>query len=482
MLTLYNTLAHKKQKFNPISGKQVNMYSCGPTVYSVAHIGNFRAYLAQDILKRALLHEGYIIKHVMNITDVGHLVGDANLGEDKIKLAAEKEHKTARDVANFYTKIFLKDMKLFCIIEPERMPKATDHIPEMLALIQSLDDKQYLYTAETGIYFDTSRLKDYGKLSKMTFAKLSRYLKAGVRVERASGLKNITDFAVWRFRKRESESDMIWDSQWGQGFPGWHIECSAMSLKYLGNTFDIHCGGIDHIPIHHTNEIAQSEAVTGQQFVNYWFHNNFLTVDGMKMAKSLRNIYSLGDLMEKGFKPADVRYMLISGHYRKKLNFTIEALENVSNTVRGIYLFMQRLKEIKGKGDGTREFAKKVSAAQKGFFRAINNDLNVPAALSYMHLLVSEANKRSYVGSLGAKDAKLVAKVMLDFDSILGLGLEEHYLNAQKKIPPEAMRLIDEREAARRSKEFKHADSIRAELKEKFGITIEDTKDGVKWH
>ncbi|MDE1845803.1 MAG: cysteine--tRNA ligase [Candidatus Micrarchaeota archaeon] len=482
MLFLYNTLAHKKQKFEPIKAKAVSMYACGPTVYSAPHIGNFRAYLEQDILRRTLQHEGYKVTHVVNITDVGHLVGDANLGEDKVKLAAEREHKSARAVADFYTGEFTKDLEQLNILTPSVMPKATDHIKEMLSLIEALDKKGYLYKVPTGIYFDTSKFKEYGKLAKMTFEKLNKYLKAGARVERAAGLKNITDFAVWRFRKRESADDMVWDSKWGEGFPGWHIECSAMSMKYLGETFDIHCGGIDHIPIHHTNEIAQSEAATGKKFVNYWVHNNFLTVDGGKMAKSVGNIYTISQLVEKGYSPIAVRYLLISAHYRKKINFTLEALSNSANTLNGIYSFLQRLSSLESSAPLDKEFKMLAEEAHSKFFKDLNNDLNLPAALSAMHNLITETNRKMGHDLLSKADAKLVLEMMLELDSILGLQFEKNSKQDKKEIKGKIEKLIEERENARKAKDFKKSDEIRELLKNKYKIVIEDTKDGIRWH
>ncbi|MDE1850917.1 MAG: cysteine--tRNA ligase [Candidatus Micrarchaeota archaeon] len=481
MLLIYNTLARKKQAFKPQKKGMVSIYSCGPTVYSAPHIGNMRTYLEQDILKRALLHEGYKVNHVLNITDVGHLVGDANLGEDKVKLAAEREHKSARQVADFYTAEFERDISQLNILPPNTMPKATAHISEMLALTERLDKKKYLYRVHTGIYFDTSKFKRYGKLTGMTFAKLNKYLKAGARVERASGIKNITDFAVWRLRERQQVDEMIWDSQWGEGFPGWHIECSAMSMKYLGETIDIHCGGIDHIPIHHTNEIAQSEAATGKKFVNYWVHTNFLTVEGRKMAKSIGNVYTISDLVKKGFSPMAIRYALISAHYRKKLNFTFDSIANVTKTLNGIYAFLQRLSEIKASGPSDPKFAKAIRDAEKKFFGEVENDLNIPGALSAMHSLISEANRKIENGGLKAKQAKDVLAAMLEFDQILGLGFEKH---SRPRAEPDSdiKKLIAERESAREERDFKRSDEIRKLLKEKYKIILEDTKEGVRWH
>jgi cysteinyl-tRNA synthetase len=455
------------------------MYTCGPTVYWFAHIGNMRTYVQEDILKRTLLHNGYKVKHVMNITDVGHLVGDSNIGEDKIKLEARKEHKSAYEVARFYEEAFVRDIKRLNIIMPDIMPRATEHINEMLALIKKLDEKGYLYKVSTGIYYDTSKFKDYGKLTGMSFEELNKYLKAGARVERAAGIRNTTDFAVWRFAKAD-EKEMVWDSEWGRGFPGWHIECSAMSMKYLGEHFDIHCGGIDHIPIHHTNEIAQSEAATGKKFVNYWLHVSFLTVNNMKMAKSLGNIYTVQDIIDKGYSPLSLRFFLLSSHYRSQQNFTFEALENADKTLKSIYNFIREMNAVKEEKEFDKGVEKELEKFHTQFFEELNNDLNTPNALKEMHALISYENKRLSEGKVGASEAKRVIEIMLDFDTILGLDLKKEL--EEKKLPDEVEKLIEERERARKEKDFDKADRIRKEIEEKYNIIIEDTKTGVKWH
>ncbi|MFI5412306.1 MAG: class I tRNA ligase family protein, partial [Candidatus Micrarchaeales archaeon] len=291
MLKLYNSLTHKKQTFKPIKDKHVGMYTCGVTVYYSPHIGNMKKYVMDDILKRVLLHNGYTVTQIENITDVGHLVSDADTGEDKMKIAAEREHKSMKDIADMYTKMFLKDSELLNVLKPDVMPRATEHIKDMLDLLEVLDKKGFLYKAENGIYFDTSKFKNYGKLTGMSFKQLNEQQKGGARIEEVKGKKRITDFAVWRFAHGD-EKEMIWESKFGRGFPGWHLECSTMSMKYLGNHFDIHTGGIDHLPIHHPNEIAQSEAATGEPLANYWIHYEFLVVDNTKMSKSIGNIYT----------------------------------------------------------------------------------------------------------------------------------------------------------------------------------------------
>ncbi len=478
-MRIYNTLGRKVQTFRSIKKGSVGLYTCGPTVYWFAHIGNMRTYIQEDILKRTLIHNGYNVKHVMNITDVGHLVGDASIGEDKIKLEAKKEHKSAYDVARFYENAFVKDLKRLNVIMPDVMPRATEHIKEMLELIKKLDEKGYLYKVSTGIYYDTSKFKRYGELTGMSFEQLNKYLKAGARVERAAGLRNITDFAVWRFAKEE-EKEMVWDSEWGRGFPGWHIECSAMSMKYLGEHFDIHCGGIDHIPIHHTNEIAQSEAATGKKFVNYWVHIAFLTVNGMKMAKSLGNVYTVQDIVDKGYSPIALRFFLLSSHYRSQQNFTFEALDNSAKTLNSIYNFLRNLNAIKRGGEEDKEAAQELKKCRKEFFDEMNNDLNTPGALKGMHALISYENRRIGEDKVTASEAKHAIEIMLDFDSILGLEFRREL--EEKKLPEEVAKLIEEREAARKERNFEKADSIRKEIEEKYNIIIEDTKEGVKWH
>ncbi|MGC8888865.1 MAG: cysteine--tRNA ligase [Candidatus Micrarchaeia archaeon] len=477
-LKIYNTLGRRVQNFKSIHKGEVGLYTCGPTVYWFAHIGNMRTYVQEDLLKRVLIHNGYKVKHVMNITDVGHLVGDSSIGEDKVKLEARKEHKSAYDVARFYEEAFVKDIKRLNIIMPDVMPRATEHIEEMLKLIKKLDEKGYLYEVSTGIYYDTSKFKRYGELTGMTFEELNKYLKAGARVERAAGLRNITDFAVWRFAKK-GETEMVWDSEWGRGFPGWHIECSAMSMKYLGEHFDIHCGGIDHIPIHHTNEIAQSEAATGKKFVNYWVHIAFLTVNNMKMAKSLGNIYTVQDIIDKGYSPLALRFFLLSSHYRSQQNFTFEALESAANTLKSIYNFLRALNSAKEEKKPEKEALQEIEKRRKAFFDELDNDLNMPNALKEMHALISYENRRLGEGKVGKEEAKKAIEAMLEFDTILGLDFAKEL--KERELPEEVKKLIEEREIARKEKNFEKADMIRSEIEKRFGIIIEDTKEGVKW-
>ncbi len=476
-MKLYNTLTRKKMEFKPISS-EVRIYSCGPTVYGNAHVGNLRAYIVSDTLKRVLQHLSYKVRHVMNVTDVGHLVGDGSLGEDKLKQAARSEHKSAKQVAEEYERLFLIDMKKLNIERPSVIARATAHIPQILVLIDKLDALGYLYKLNTGIYFDTSKFKGYGELAGMSFEQLNDSLIAGARVERPSGTRNITDFAVWRFSPKE-EKEMVWESRYGRGFPGWHIECSAISMEYLGNHFDIHTGGVDHIMIHHQNEIAQSESATGEKFVNFWVHNEFLKVNGRKMSKSLHNIYTLEDLGKSGISPEGYKYFVLSGHYRSIMNLTTESLQNAEKTLNGIYNFIERVSAAGTEGRIDKALEKEVNTARDRFFSWMENDMNTPEALSSMHALISAVNRRASSSRLSDKDSALIINAMVEMDSVLGLSFEKHA--AIKSIAPAAMKLINEREDARAQKDFKKADRLRNELAESFGIIVEDGKDGPVW-
>ncbi len=477
-LFLFNTLTRKKEEFRPLEDKKVKLYTCGPTVYDYAHIGNLRAYVFEDILRRVLELNGYEVLHVMNITDVGHLTSQADEGEDKVEMSARKQKKTAWEIAEFYTKAFLEDVKTLNIEIPHIMPKATDHIPEMIELIKKLEEKGYTYIIDDGVYFDTSKFKDYGKLTGMNFEQLNKYLKAGARVPFNPQKKHITDFALWKFSPKNVKRQMEWDSPWGRGFPGWHIECSAMSMKYLGKTFDIHCGGVDHIPIHHTNEIAQSEAATGKKFVNYWLHCEFLIVEGKKMSKSLGNFYTLRDLLNKGYRWREIRFLLMSAHYRQQLNFTFRGLEAAKKSVERIAEFMRRLKEVKSENE-YREFERIVEKTKEEFLNAVNDDLDMPKAIAVVFNFITETNKLIEENKFGKENAKKAIELMLWLDKVLGLKLDEFL--EEEELPEEAKKLIEEREKARKEGNFELADKIREKLRKEFGIALEDTKEGVKW-
>jgi len=441
-MKIYNTLTRRKEEFISIKDKIVGLYTCGPTVYDFAHIGNLRAYLFEDVLRRVLEFDGYKVSHVQNITDVGHLTSDSDTGEDKLEVGAKREGKTAWEVAEFYTKAFKEDMGKLNILMPTIWPKVTDHIKEQIELIKKLEKKGFTYKISDGIYFDTTKLKDYGKLAKLDI----KGLRAGARVEMGDK-KSPTDFALWKFSPKDSKRQMEWDSPWGKGFPGWHIECSAMSMKYLGETFDMHAGGVDHIGVHHINEIAQSEAATGKKFVNYWVHNEHLLVDNQKMSKSLHNFYTLNDLIKKGFDPLAFRYLCLESHYRSKMNFTLNALEGAQNTLNAI-------RQLKFRRNNTHSTSKSTISLYSDIVKSFNNDLDTPKALALLH----QVNDFS---------------LWMKFESILGLGLSSNIY----RLTYGQEHLIEQREEARKNKDFDKADKIRKEL-EKQGIKIEDTNSG----
>ncbi len=473
-MQIYNTLARKKEVLRPIESGNIGLYTCGPTVYFYAHIGNMRTKITEDLLKRTLVHKGYAVKHVMNLTDVGHSIGDDDIGEDKVRAEAKKEHKNINDIIGFYTEKFLEEERLLNIIPADIMCRASQHIKQMLLLIKKLDEKGYVYRAGNGMYFDTFKFKRYGELLGSSFEKLNKELLAGARVQRPKGLRNITDFAVWRFAKPE-EKEMVWETEYGRGFPGWHIECSAMSMEYLGERIDIHTGGTDLIPVHHTNEIAQSEAATGKRFVRYWVHGAFMTVDGQKMSKSIGNIYTVGNLAEKGYAPLSFRYMALTVHYRNMLNFTFEALKHSDSSLKSLYVFISRISAVDVSGSADMAFAKRVREIRDSFFECVEDDLNIPVALSKMHELVNASQGRK----LNVNDVKNVVDAMLEFDTVLGLDFNMHLSSA---LPSEAAELIVLREKARSEGDFKSSDEIRKRLKKEFRIAVEDTKDGTLWY
>ncbi|MFA5175286.1 MAG: cysteine--tRNA ligase [Patescibacteria group bacterium] len=444
-LLLYNTLSRKIEEFKPIKKNKVGMYCCGPTVYNYAHIGNLRTYIFEDILKRILKYDNFKIKHVMNITDVGHLTSDADEGEDKMEKGARREGKSAWEIADFFIKAFRRDISDLNIEEPDIWCRATDHIKEQIKLVKKLEKKGFVYKTADGIYFDTSKLSDYGKLARLN----KDELMAGARVE-IGGKKNPTDFALWKFSPVLQKRQMEWKSPWGIGFPGWHIECSAMSVKYLGQPFDIHCGGIDHIPVHHTNEIAQSEAAEGKQLANYWLHGEFLLTDKEKMAKSGENFLTLQTLKQKNIDPIAYRYFVLQTHYGKQLNFSWEALEAAQNGLKHLYHLSS---EIMNEPE-------LLDSIEKNFYDAINNDLDTPAALALVWTAL--------------KDKTISLPTLLKFDNVLGLKIKENI--SEKKgetIPPEIQKLADGRNSARAAKDWTKSDEYRKKL-EDAGYKIED--------
>ncbi len=450
-IKFYNTLTRRMEEFKPLKKGRAGLYTCGPTVYNYAHIGNLRAYVFEDILKRVLKYNGYKVKHVMNITDVGHLTSDADEGEDKMEKGARREGKSAWEIADFYTKAFRQDMADLNILLPDTWCKATDHIKEQIKLIKKLEKKGFVYRTVDGIYFDTSKLPDYGKLANLR----QQELRAGVRVD-VGDKKNITDFALWKFSPKMQKRQMEWKSPWGIGFPGWHIECSAMSTKYLGQPFDIHCGGIDHVPVHHTNEIAQSEAANGQALANYWIHGEFLLMGADKMAKSGENFITLKTIQNKGFDPLAYRYFLLQTHYRKQLNFSWEALQAAANGLHHLYTAASALTPLSSLRRG------QLSAT---FLSALNNDLDTPAALA----LVWQALKEKTIN----------LKTLLKFDGVWHLNIKENRKKQSTPIPAEAQKIIAARDAARVAKDWTKSDALRKKL-EKMGYKVEDAKEGTK--
>lgn len=458
-LSLYNSLTRKKEEFKPIKPGKVGLYTCGPTVYNYAHIGNLRTYIFEDILKRVLIYNEYGVKHVMNITDVGHLTGDRDMGEDKMEAGAAREGKSAWDIADFYTRAFKKDISYLNILAPDIWVKATDTIPEQIALVETLEEKGYTYRTDDGIYFDTAKFKDYTKLSHQDL----EALREGARVERNPEKRNPTDFALWKFSPQGAKRQMEWDSPWGVGFPGWHLECSAMSMKFLGDQLDIHCGGTDHIDVHHTNEIAQSEAATGKPFFNFWMHGAFLIIQGgKKMAKSEGNFLTLENaFLKNDINPLVYRFASFLTHYRKPMEYSDEGLAAARN---GLLHVQNQVRQIVAAGVDAET---SVSAEFKNKFNeAVNDDLNMPRAMAVIQEMLkskmSDAQKYSTI---------------LDFDRVLGLQLDQ--LDQAQALPEAVQKLVAARQQARQAKDFAASDQLRAEI-EALGYQVQDTKDGIK--
>lgn len=452
-LKLYNTLTKTKEIFKPLKGNEVRMYSCGPTVYKDATIGNMRTNIFQDNLRRVLKYNGYTLKHVMNITDVGHIVSDADEGEDKMIKSAKEEGKTPLEIADFYTKRFMQDLNYLNIDLPEIICKATDHIQEMIEYVKGLVDKGFAYETSTAIYFDVSKLDKYGLLSGINL----KEQKAGARVDVDNEKKNPYDFALWI--KAPKNHLMKWDSPWGLCYPGWHIECSAMGKKYLGEEFDIHTGGIDLIPTHHENEIAQSKGLTGKIPAKFWIHGEYLLINGGKMSKSLRNVYLISDIIERGYSPLSYKLFCFSASYRNKLNFTWEAIDASNKAL--IKLKESYKKHQEGIEDVPDEI---INDFEHRFHEAINDDLNMPLALS----VVWE------VAKYGTKSKK-IAELLLKFDTVLGIKIDELEEN-KEEIPEEILQLVEKRKQARLQKDWELSDKLRNEINKK-GYNIKDQKD-----
>lgn len=453
----YNTLTRKKENFKPIDEKEVRIYSCGPTVYKDATIGNMRTNIFQDVLRRTLRYNGYLLKHAMNITDVGHLVSDGDEGEDKMLKSAREEHKSPMEIAEYYTKLFFQDLEALNIETPEIVCKATDHIKEMLEYVKKLVENEYAYETSTAIYFDIAKLDQYPILSNLDLEDQ----KAGARVDIDPEKRNPYDFALWI--KAPENHLMKWDSPWGPSYPGWHIECSAMGQKYLGEQFDIHTGGIDLIPTHHENEIAQSKGRCGKIPAKFWMHGEYLLINGGKMSKSLGNVYLIKDLIAKGYDPLVYRLFSYSCHYRNKLNFTWDGMEATSKSLERLKNGYQLHLEGRDEVDNN-----VVAEFEKRFHQAINDDLNMPAAMGVVWEVVRQEKK-------SPKWANLLAK----FDTVLGLKIEEPISKQQEDIPQEILELLEERKQARESKDWSKSDELRDLIQSK-GYEIKDTKSGTE--
>ena len=453
MLKVYNTLTRRKEEFVPLNDKVVTMYSCGPTVYSYAHIGNMRAYLFMDSVRRTLKYNGYKLKGVMNITDVGHLLSDGDDGEDKMEKASREQQKSVYEIAAIYTDAFMKDLAKLNIGKPEIIAKATDHINDMIKYVEALVEKGYGYETSDGIYFDISKFKEYGKLSGLDL----EGQRAGARVDVNDEKRNPADFALWK--KAPKEHIMQWKSPWGMGYPGWHIECSAMSRKYLGDTFDIHTGGVDHIPVHHENEIAQSEALVGHKTVDYWMHVEFMQVDGGKMSKSLKNTYTVSELEQKGYSAMAFRYFCLNTHYRKKLNFTFEGMDAAKTAYNRL---LAAVHSHKGGKSFDEEAVKKYDEL---FTEAINDDINIPLGLGVLWNMLKE------------KPSQAIYDLAMKFDKVLGLALDTESAPEKVEAPEEVIKLAELRLKARKDKDWAQSDVLREQIS-KLGYQIIDKKDG----
>ncbi|MEK7122575.1 MAG: cysteine--tRNA ligase [Patescibacteria group bacterium] len=469
MVKLYNTLARKKEPFKPLKGKTVRLYTCGPTVYNYAHIGNLRAYVFADTLKRVLAHFKYRVHHVMNITDVGHLTSDADAGEDKMLLGAQRERKTVWQIAEFYTDAFKNDIADLNIVEPNVWCKATDHIYLQIELILKLEKKGFTYTADGNVYFDTAKLPDYGKLAGLE----RKREKSIARVEKDLNKKHAHDFVLWFTKSKFQDQDMKWESPWGVGYPGWHIECSAMSTHYLGQPFDINTGGIDQISVHNNNEIAKSEAAEGTPMVNIWMHNEHLIIDSKRMGKSEGNFITLDILKEKGYDPLAYRFFLLQTHYRQQLNFTWQSLDGAQNGYRAlcdnVADFMRR---AHGKGRRGSLFSPRLIRAMERIDAALADDLGTPQALALIFELVADVNR--HADSLTAGDYRAVCKALADVDLVFGLGITR---TREQSVPLDILALVKKREVARHDKRWSDADALRDEII-KAGYRVEDTADG----
>ncbi|MDD3386699.1 MAG: cysteine--tRNA ligase [Candidatus Pacebacteria bacterium] len=475
-MKIYNSLTKKKEELKPINEKEVKIYGCGPTVYWFAHIGNLRTYIFEDILKRVLNYNGYSVNHVMNITDVGHLTSDSDSGEDKLEKGAKKERKSVWEIAEFYTEFFKKDLELLNIIKPTKWIKATDTINDQIELIKKLEEKGFTYTISDGVYFDTSKLEKYGRL----WGESERKEMKG-RIEEVKEKRNQSDFALWKFSPKNEKRQMEWESPWGVGFPGWHTECVVMSIKELGIPFDIHCGGIDHIFIHHTNEIAQAEAVYDKPLANYWMHGEFLNLKDSKMSKSSGTIITLSTLKQKGFTPLAYRYLCLNTHYRSKLSFSDESMDFAENSLNKLYE-----KAFETFNSSKTEYSERYNEYIKKFKEYIDDDLNIPGALAMTWDMLKDKDLSDFEKH----------ELLINFDEVFGLRLSliksDENISGSKYIiktfkddlpfwtsdinslPEELKKLVEEREESRNNKDWDKSDEIREKI-EKLGWQIEDS-------
>ena len=464
-MRLYNTLTRQIDEVKPSRPPVVTVYTCGPTVYDYAHIGHWFNYVRMDTLMRTLKANGFEAKWVMNITDVGHLTSDADEGEDKLEKSARREGKTAWEIAALYTQDFLDGMKALNMLQPDHLVKATDHVPEQIDLIKKLEAKGYTYTIDDGVYYDTSKFARYADFAGLDLEEQ----QAGARVSFNPQKRNAQDFALWKFSPAGHKRDMEWDSPWGKGFPGWHIECSAMSMKYLGDTLDIHTGGIDHVPVHHTNEIAQSEAVTGKRFANYWMHSNHVTVNGGKISKSQGNGIRLQEIIAKGFSPAVVRLHILESHYRGQSKFSWESLEAARNRLQDLLALAALRWQARPTVNDSATFA--LEDVPLELARIISDDLNTPQALAFLSQISSQL-----LAVLIENDMAGHFETMLEgIDNILGLNLMDI-----EDITVEQKEVITEREKARADEDWAKSDELRDRLSEQ-GVGLRDTPQGAIW-
>jgi cysteinyl-tRNA synthetase len=464
-LVLYDTRTRRKVEFAPIEPGHARVYTCGPTVYGPSHLGNLRPYLFADLLKRALLAEGLRVTHVINVTDVGHLMSDADSGEDKMEAAAARTGRRAGEIAAFYTEQWLRDRRALRCLDPEVLCKATEHIPQQIALAAALEARGFTYRIDDGLYFDTSKFPRYAEFARLDLAGQ----EAGARIGDVPGKRHPQDFALWKFADPAVRRQQEWDSPWGRGFPGWHLECSAMSVAYLGTHFDIHTGGIDHVPVHHTNEIAQSEAAYGvHPWVNVWMHNDFLDLGGEKISKSRGHTLVLDDLVERGYEPLVYRYFFLQAHYRQQQAFSFDDLDAAATGWRRLLRAAIAVRDATGATPADERGA--VEALRARFWDAVRDDLNAPRALAV-----------AWEVARSALSAPAQRELLLDFERWLALGLGSEVPKADAiERDPRIDALVAERQAARAARDFARADAIRKQL-EAEGIEIEDTKEGPKW-